>query len=179
MKRLLIICLAAFMCQSCILVLMDILDPSEFTDYYDPEIESSSDTLSTNFGFVGEIPNIGDTCWFKIKYEYVPTKFEPIESRKAFRYIIDVEGMEPGEPVIINGWEKNNHFDVPCENWYENVNYYTFMIYFVVPENQSENDRIVKAKVSFADDHKQEKADWLDWQTVLHLKQEGTKSANK
>lgn len=176
MKRLIILFITALMSQSCVIFLMDVLDPSRFTDYYDPEITSSSDTLSTKYGIIGEIPSIGDTCWFVIEYDYVPTKFEAKEARRPIRYTIEIEGMEPVEPTVITGWEVDEKDqELPFEIWYEETNYYCYTIHFVVPENLTENERTVKARISVADNYKLEKAEWGEWKTVLHLKQKGTK----
>ena len=163
------------MCQSCIFFLFDAIT---FNAYYDPEITNSSDTSSTYHGTTGEIPSIGDTCWFEVKYEYVQTKFQPNESRKAFRYTITIEGMEAGKPIVIKGWEnQEEHYDSPCETWYERKNYETFIVYFKIPENHLEKERKVTAKVSVAKNYadNSETIFWEDWKTVLNLIQKGVK----
>lgn len=173
MKRYLIILITAAISQSCIFFLFDAVT---FNDYYDPEITNSSDTSSTYHGTTGEIPSIGDTCWFEVKYKYVPTKFQPGESRRAFRYIIQIEGMEAGKPIIIKGWEnQEEHRDSPCETWYERKDYETFMVYFRTPENYSDKDRKVMAKVSVSNNYGDKTILWEEWETVLNLIQKGTK----
>ena len=173
MKRLIILFITAAISQSCIFFLFDAVN---FNDYYDPEITNSSDTSSTYHGTTGEIPSTGDTCWFEVKYEYVQTKFQPGASRKAFRYAIEIEGMEAGKPIIIKGWESDEgNYDSPCKTWYVRKDHETFIVYFKVPENDSEKDRKVTSKVSVAQNYSSENILWGDWETVLNLIQKGVK----
>ena len=162
MKHLYIILLCVFSITSCLA-----------THYFEPEIIKISKTED-------KISYLGDTCWFVIKYQQVLTKFQPGQAFKAFKYVVEIEGVESEDPRIVTGIYKlaelTLEFPEFYEKWYEEhggyPNYSRIIIAFAVPANMTEAERKVEVKVSIANDFC-DTENWGEWETAFSAVQEG------
>lgn len=64
------------------------------THYYEPEVIKTSDSEA-------KISCLGEICWFQVNWNHVQTKFQPGRAFKPFKYVIEIEGTESADPVII------------------------------------------------------------------------------
>ena len=64
------------------------------THYYEPEVIETSDSEA-------KISSLGEVCWFQVNWNHVQTKFQPGRAFKPFKYVIEIEGTESADPVII------------------------------------------------------------------------------
>ena len=147
------------------------------THYFEPEIGETSKTED-------KISYLGDTCWFEIEYQQVLTKFQPGEAFKAFKYVVEIEGVESEEPTIVTKGEElaeltgklKLEFPEFYEKWYEEhggyPNYSRAIIAFAVPANMTEAEREVEVKVSIANDFR-DTENWGEWETAFSAVQEG------
>lgn len=166
MKRILIMLLCAVSMSACL-----------GTHYFEPEVVETSDQEE-------KISYLGDTCWFQVEFQQVMTKFEPEEDFKPFRYVVEIEGLEPADPTVIEhdrgmaelieGLTK----ELPefYEEWQQEHDplsiYWSGVIAFEVPVNLSESQRKVEVKVSISDDY-HDTENWGEWETVFSAVQEG------
>ena len=160
MKHLYIILLCVFGITSCF--------P---THYYEPEIGDTSKVE-------GKISHKGDTCWFEVEYQQVQTKFQPGEAFKAFKYVIEIEGVESEEPTIVTKSDElaeltrklKQEFPEFYERWYEENGGYPegskAIIAFAIPENQTGAERNIKVKVSISKEYR-DTENWDEWETVF------------
>ena len=162
MKRLFIILLCMFGVTSCF-----------GTHYFEPEVGETSKTED-------KISYLGDICWFEVEYQQVLTKFQPGEAFKAFKYVVEIEGVESEDPRIVTGiyklTELTLEFPEFYEKWYEEhggyPNYSRNIIAFAVPANMTEAERKVEVKVSIANDFC-DTENWGEWETAFSAVQEG------
>lgn len=147
------------------------------TYYFEPQVRETSKLDD-------KISYLGDICWFKVEYQQVITKFKPEEAFKAFKYIVEIEGVESEEPTIVTGCEDlakltdklKQEFPEFYEKWYEEHGGYSkyskAIIVFAIPENMTDSERTVEVKVSIANDYK-DTENWGEWETVFSAIQEG------
>ena len=166
MKRILILFLSVVCVQSCFLI-------PDWIWYYELKVTQVSDEESM-------LSCLGDTCWFKVAYQRVDTKFQPGIGFEEFRYIIEIGGQVAEGPVSIEGeWaladltdELKEKFPDFFEEWY--LTYGGYPVYseavipFAVPANDSSMQRTVEVKVDMSDNDESE-----EWETVFSAIQEG------
>ena len=112
--------------------------------------------------------------------------FEPEvgEAFKAFKYVVEIEGVESQEPTIVAKGDElaeltgklKLEFPEFYEKWYVEhggyPNYSRAIIAFDVPANMTEAERKVEVKVSIANDFR-DTENWGEWETVFSAVQEG------
>ena len=160
MKRLFIILLSILGVTSCL-----------GTHYFEPEVGETSKTED-------KISYLGDVCWFEVGYQQVLTKFQPGEAFKAFKYVIEIEGVESEEPTIVTKSDElaeltrklKQEFPEFYERWYEENGGYPerskAIIAFAIPENQTDAERNVEVKVSISKEYR-DTENWDEWETVF------------
>ena len=83
MKRFCLIALCSICITSC-------LEPL----YFEPDVIETSSTEEN-------ISSLGDTCWFLVTFKLVETKFTNAEYFKPFKYVVEIEGLESRDPVLV------------------------------------------------------------------------------
>lgn len=135
------------------------------------------------FNETEEIPEklscLGEVCYFDAMFECVMTKWEFNSTMysKPFKYVIEIEGIEPSEPKIIKDYNELNEeyiklrdrYSSFCQEW-PKLNG-TYKLAFHVPINLSEAERKVEVKLCVADEY-DSIADWGEWETVFSAVQE-------
>ncbi len=168
MKRIVTFLAASLLAAVCISACMP-------THYYEPEVIETSDSDA-------KISCLGDICWFQVNWNHVQTKFQPGRAFKPFKYVIEIEGTESADPVII---QKDSElaeltarleleFPEFYENWLrENGRKGYGIIAFEVPANPAKTERRIIVKVSIAKDYR-DTENWGVWETVFSSVQEGS-----
>lgn len=165
MKRFCLIALCVFCITSC-------LEPL----YFEPDVIETSSTEEN-------ISSLGDTCWFLVTFKQVETKFTNAEYFKPFKYLIEIEGVEAGDPIfvetemmfdrIISSQFKNypEIFNTPDE---DGIYVPGGAILFFVPANESDSQRKVEVKFSVSDVY-HTVGNWSEWETIFSAIQDGAK----
>lgn len=165
MKRFCLIALCSICITSC-------LEPL----YFEPDVIETSSTEEN-------ISSLGDTCWFLVTFKQVETKFTNAEYFKPFKYVVEIEGLESSDPVLVETegvfsdiFTKQHEdypevFNIPNE---DGVYVPGDAILFFVPANESESQRKVEVKFSVSDVY-HAAGNWSEWETIFSAIQDGTK----
>lgn len=165
MKRLWIIILCLLGVTSCLEAL-----------YFEPDVIETSSTKEN-------ISHLGDTCWFLVDFKHVETKFTNAAYFKPFKYVVEIEGLESSDPVLVETegafsdiFTKQHEdypevFNIPNE---DGVYVPGGAILFFVPANYSESQRKVEVKFCVSNDY-HSVDNWGDWETVYSTFQYGVK----
>ena len=145
------------------------------THYYEPEVIKTSDSEA-------KISSLGEVCWFQVNWNHVQTKFQPGRAFKPFKYVIEIEGTESADPVIIQKDSElaeltarlESEFPEFYENWLrENGRKGYGIIAFEVPATPAQTERRIEVKVSIAKDYR-DTENWGVWEIVFSTVQEGS-----
>ena len=170
MKRICILLLSAFCLSSCWMLDFYFGGPPEH--YFDPVFNENSERQEM-------ISCLGEVCYFEADYELVMTKFEfnCTDFSKPFKYVIEIEGLEPTAPKVIKNDSDlitlygglRDQFPSFYDDLQPTANVYT--IAFYVPINLSQTERKVEVKLSVSNAY-DSIFDWGEWQTVFSAVQE-------
>lgn len=126
--------------------------------YFTPHVYAQEEVVN--------IPVEGGDYYFVASFEQVQTKAESERMYKPFRYRVNIGDVTGGAEVILDGQELYKSWpnsiprpEIPEFHW---------SVYFNVPANDEDTERIIKVEVSIDNNYYgQGEHDWGAWETVF------------